>query len=273
MATETNKNLAKQLVAELISSDEFHSLLKSLLSDTIDKKLSNLHSKMEEVKTEIYDKMGNMETEYEKIRGELHEVRVQNDELTKRNVKLSNKLDVAINNTNANFQGISSLQQDQCRNSLRLTGVPESPVKRDPETDKIIPEDTEKIVRDIALQSGITVSEEDLDWASRIPKPKNYNSATPRVIEVRFTRRSVRQKVLLSRTKLKGTGIGVHETITKVVQFVFDQAKDMVKNVRKAKTVWIWNGVPTILVEDDGKPYKYQVRSIDDIKRVAEKHS
>jgi hypothetical protein len=272
MTMETGKDLAKQVVAELINSGEFHTLLKSLMMDTIEKKLTSLDSKVEQVKKDFNEKMGTITTDNEKIRGELHEVRVQNEDLTKKNVKLRKQLDTCINNNNSNFHANTTLHQEQLRNSLRFTGVPELPIQRDPDTLKVIPEDMEKTVLDVALKSGVTLTAEDIDSARRIPKLQTHTT-TPRAIEVRLTRHIIRQKILTSRRNLKGTGIGIHEELSKVHQFIYDQARDMVRNVEKAKTVWTWNGVSTVLFEDDGQSYKYQVRSVEEIRKAAEKHS
>jgi hypothetical protein len=172
------------------------------------------------------------------------------------------------------YNGMATLQQESLRNSLRITGVPEAPIKRDIETKKIIPEDIGKVILDIASKTGVTLQIEDLDSATRVPKPLHArHTATPRTIEVKFTRHIIRQKVLLSRKELKGTGVGIHEVLSKSNQIVYEQAKDMVKNVAKATKVWTWDGVTTILVEDEGKSIKYRVRDVEQIKQIAETHS
>jgi len=274
MAMETTgKELAKEVVQQLITSDEFQSLFKALIADTIDKKLSSLNSKIEDVRTELHEKIESINTDHEKVRAELLDVIKENKELKKKTDAMSKKLDTNINNTNVNYHGVHQIRQERLGNSLRLTGVPESPIERNKDTQQIIPEDTEKVVQDIALKAGITLQKEDLDSARRVPRPNHVRAETPRVIEVRFMRHNVRQKFLSSRRNLKGTGIGVHEVLTKLHQYIYDQAKDMVQNVEKAKTAWTWNGITTILVENNGKTYKHKVRAVEEIKRVAEKYS
>jgi hypothetical protein len=275
---DTSKDLAKNVVSELIENDKFRCMFKSLISESLDEKLTSLNNKIDTIKTEYNCKMDEMRTEFdgklEEMRGELHETRVENETLAKKNEKLKDDLNITTNNAMYTYNGLATLQQETLRNSLRITGVPEAPIKRDPETKKIIPENTEQVTLDIALKTGVTLQMEDLDSATRIPKPMHArHTATPRPIEVKFTRRIIRQKVLSSRRQLKGTGVGVHEVLSKSNQIVYEQAKDMVKNVAKATKVWTWDGITTILVEDEGNSTKYRVRNLEQIKQIAETHS
>ena len=86
-------------------------------------------------------------------------------------------------------------------------------------------------------------------------------------------RNSTRQKVISNRRCLKGTGIEVHEVLTKVFQYIFDAARNMSKSVDNVKSVCTWNGITYVLAEDKDKIYQYKVRSSQDIQAVAKKHS
>ena len=86
-------------------------------------------------------------------------------------------------------------------------------------------------------------------------------------------RHSDRQKVISNRRCLKGSGIGVHEVLTKASQYIYDQARDMAKSAEEVQSVWTWNGVTHVLAEDKQKTYKYQVRSVHDVLEIAKKHS
>lgn len=76
---ETSKELAKNVVEELIVSDQFRTLFKSLISESLDEKLTIINNKMDGIKTEFNNKVESMETDYnekiEKLKGELHESR------------------------------------------------------------------------------------------------------------------------------------------------------------------------------------------------------
>jgi hypothetical protein len=235
---ENTKDVAKGVVAELIVSEQFRDMIKSLIAESLDEKLTTLNDKIDKVKNECENKIEAMKAEcnekIEEVKGELHEARVQNEALAKEHEKHKKDREITVNNSMINYQCIKNLKQDLLRNSLRVTGVPESPVQRDPVSNKIIPEDTEQIILDTLSKTGVTLCVEDIDSATRIPNHKN--TATPRTIDIRFTRHSTRQKVLSSRRNLKGTGVGVHESLTKWNQFIYDQAKDMVRNVDKAVT-------------------------------------
>ena len=68
--------------------------------------------------------------------------RVDYEELVKQNVGLREEIRQLRNDSVNNFRGIHEIYQDTHRNSLKLTGIPESPAKRDPMTQRMIPEKT-----------------------------------------------------------------------------------------------------------------------------------
>ena len=75
-------------------------------------------------------------------------------------------------------------------------------------------------------------------------------------------RNSNRQKVIANRRRLKGTGIGVHEVLTQASKYIFDATKDMAKSVSKVKSVWAWQGVTHVLVDDGQTTIRYRVHSV-----------
>ena len=69
-----------------------------------------------------------------------------------------------LNNYVNNFRGIVEIHQDANRNSLKITGIPESPVKRNPVTERIFPKNTEEVVKNFfEVKMGISIEETDLD--------------------------------------------------------------------------------------------------------------
>ena len=264
----TSSEIADQVVAKLSESEKFSTLLTTMISQVLD-------TKLREAQLQLDKKIATLNTDYEKIRGEIHDVVVKNDELKEQVDSNNENLKVNISNINNLHRRVCSYEQASYLNGLRITGVPESAMKRDQETNKIIPEDVGSLVQDVISKTGVSIKEDDIDIVARIPKSKQQkNTATPRVIEVKFTRHTLRQKVLLARRKLKGTGIGINEILTSHNKYLYDEARNMATKVDKVKAVWTWDGIPTILVqEDNGHELKYKIRSVEDIQRVAEKYS
>ena len=270
---------AKQLIVAELTYDQFCALFKKLFSESMNELKQEINDKVQELKGECDNKIEairiKQDERIEELKGELHEVRVENEELEKQNAGLQDELAHLRNETKNNFRGILEIHQDANRNSLKITGVPESPVKRNPVTQRMIPENTEEVVKNFMKDKmGISIEETDLDSAVRIKNSgKQQDSGAPQPIVVKFTRHSTRQKVISNRRCLKGTGIGVHEVLTKGFQYIYDQARTMAKTVDKVKSVWTWNGITYVLAEDEVNTYKYKIRSIQDINDVAKKHS
>ena len=98
-----------------------------------------------------------------------HDIKLANKELVKKNAGLQEEISKLRNDTTNNFRGLLEIHQDGHRNSLKLTGVPESPMKRDPITQSMIHENTEEVVRDFLKEKmGTIIKTEDLDSARRI---------------------------------------------------------------------------------------------------------
>ena len=245
----------------------------------LDELKQELSVKVDKVKSECEDKIEKMEMEFnekvDKLTGELHDVHVQNKELAKTNAGLKEELSRLNNECVNNFRGILKIKQEAELDSLRLTGVPEAPRKRNPETQRLELENTEEVLCQL-LQNKmeIDVNKDDLSFAKRLPKPaKQRGSDTPRPILVKFMRNSNRQKVIANRRCLKGTGIGVHEVLTQASKYIFDATKDMAKSVSKVKSVWTWQGVTHVLVDDGQTAIKYRVHSVKNIQDIAKQYA
>ena len=96
---------------------------------------------------------------------------MENEELIKKNAGLHEELEQLRNESVNNFRDIVEIHQDANRNSLKITGVPESPVKRNPVTERMIPENTEEVVKNfLEVKMGISTEETDLDSARKVQK-------------------------------------------------------------------------------------------------------
>lgn len=247
-------SLPKQIVTELVRGTEFRSMLKGLMSEVMDEKLAKLNERID------------------RMEGDIHTCHVEYEELKKTNAELLVSLNKLSQITAVNHNNTMDLEQKTVhRNSLRITGIPESEVQTDPETRKIIPEDTIKIVKDMVKDElEIDLTDEDLDSVHR---EKRRSDGKPRSIIANFTRNTVRNKVLSARRKLKGTHKGVQEVLSFRTQFLLDQAKDMCEYDNKARTAWSWNGIVTILVDLGGERTKRcTVTNVDDIRKIARKY-
>ena len=222
---------SKPLVVADLTYDQFCVLFKKLFSESMNELKQEINDKVNELKGECDNKIEAMRTQQneriEEIKGELHKVRVENEKLIKKNAGLHEELEQLHNESVNNFRGIVEIHQDANRNSLKITGIPESPVKRNPVTGRIIPENTEEVVKNfLEVKMDISIEETDLDSARRIQKTgKQRDTGTPRPIVVNFMRNSTRQKVISNRRCLRGTGIGVHEVLTKGFQYIYDAAR------------------------------------------------
>ena len=141
----------------------------------LDELKQELDVKMSEVKSECEGKIGKVEMELnekvDELKGELHDVQVENKELVKANAGLKEELKRLNNECVNNFRGILKIKQEAELDSLRLTGVPEAPRKRNPETQRLEFENTEEIVCELLKSKmDIDIIEEDLSFAKKASK-------------------------------------------------------------------------------------------------------
>ena len=111
----------------------------------------------------------------------------------------------------------------------------------------------------------MNVEESDIDssFRQRIGKPV-YGK--PRAIVVKFTRHSVKSKMIMARKKLKGTKIGVQELLTPFSYHLLQRANELVKQAHWIKSAWAWDGRVFVLLQPEGKvPQKVVVRSERDL--------
>ena len=130
---------------------------------------------------------------------------------------------------NARSQTLEDLQQYTRRNYLIITGVPEERG-----------ENTDEVVRKLAKEKcDLNVEESDIDTShrQRIGKPV-YGK--PRAIIVKFTRYTIRRKLLMARKELKGTKIGIQELLTPFSQHLLQRANELVNKAYWIKSAWAW---------------------------------
>ena len=107
------------------------------------------------------------------------------------------------------------------------------------------------------------ISDAHTSHRQRIGKPV-YGK--PRAIVVKFTRYSVKRKIIVARKKLKGTKIGVQDLLTPFSQHLLQRANELVNKAHWIKSAWAWDGRVYVLLQPEGKiPEKVVVRSECDL--------
>ena len=71
-----------------------------------------------------------------------------------------------------------------------------------------------------------TIKSEDINRSHRLGKPKSYKNAKPCPIIVKFVRYKTRNRIYRNKRKLKGTGIGVMESLTAKRINMLEQARE-----------------------------------------------
>ena len=98
---------------------------------------------------------------------------------------------------------VDSLEQYSRRNSLMITGLPES-----------ARESTDALVIDLAKAAGVIVTVADLDRSHRVGPPRRDR---PRQIIAKFVAFNKRQELLEARTNLKAGRVQQHPILTQQV--------------------------------------------------------
>ena len=141
-------------------------------------------------------------------------------------------------------------------------------------------EDTTEVVRGIVSRHlGIELRKDDIDRSHRVqPRRRQENNSAytteqtqnkrtppPKPIIVKFTTYRVRHEVISNRRKLKGTGIGIDENLTKNNAELLNAAK----KTQGVKAVWSSDGRILVLVPtSNGGTMTRQVWSKEDLKRL-----
>ena len=239
MTASTEAKMPEQYVNELTITD-FRSCMKDLLKE------SNV---------EVRKEMDILKERCDVLEGKVHELEVKNEILEKKRKSSDKRIKDLSEKLNARSQTLEDLQQYTRRNYLIITGVPE---ERGENTDEVV----RKLVKD---KCDVNVEESDIDTShrQRIGKPV-YGK--PRAIVVKFTRYSVKRKIIMARKKLKGTKIGVQGLLTPFSQHLLQRANELVNKAHWIKSAWAWDGRVYVLLQPEGKiPEKVVVRSECDL--------
>ena len=177
-------------------------------------------------------KMIELEQEVRNIKLANKKLQKDNDEIRRMNEKL------ATNVADLERRTVHSEQYSR-KSNVRIFGLRET----DGENCK------EKVAQLINTKLKLQIGTADINAAHRLPA--RDNNIKP--IIVRFFARDVKQTVLKNRSKLRGTGISIHEDLCKAMS----QLLNRVSNHQGVKSAWAWNG--NIFFSDEkGKVHKAQ---------------
>ena len=174
--TPNSKDIAKDVVSEFLVDVRFQHMIKGLLSDVIDDKLTKVNERLDSLER----KCEGVNTRCDIQEGELFTFHKKTDSLCELCNKLEHRIDTIENILHQAEMAIVDTQQYTRRNCLLISGIPESIVKD--EQGKLIPEDTDKVVIELAKKElGVELKPEDLDRTHRTAKSQN-EKGKPRAI-------------------------------------------------------------------------------------------
>lgn len=167
----------------------------------------------------------------------------ENDRLTRENTALKKRV-------SALEAAMDGSEQYSRRNSLRISGIPET-----------VNEDTDKAVLHVAETMGVSVSPSEIDRSHRLGKPSDRQT---RDVLVKFTSYRARERLMKNRRNLKTSelrGVYVNEDLTKVRSKLLYEAR---KCVKANKLLGAWSSDGRILVKNK-KETIYVVTCEEDI--------
>lgn len=253
--------VAQQLVTLLASDPSYEELMLKLFSKVMGDKLKHVHERLDKVEQRL-----------DEADGHIFDMKTKDDRLEARIREQENMYGTLANKAHHDGVAIAETQQYTRRNCVLITGVPEITHERDL-NGKTVPENTDKTVMKLAKEKlGIELREEDLDRTHRATHAKR-SDGKPRAIVAKFTRYNTRAKIIQARRELRGSGIGIHDLLTKHKQSLLNDAKEAVKAHPRIKAAWSWDGNITILIDiGGGKDKRFNVNSAMDIKDLVRRY-
>ena len=238
--TRTTKNLIK----ETLQDDEVLKVMKEAVMQAIEAKFQELFTRIDEQAGQILD----LQHKVESSQRDLGTLRSN----AEKDRHLIAKLQADLNNQ----------EQYSRRNCLRIFGVPE--------TDK---ESTDDIVCQIANRNlGVDLRRDDIDRSHRVQRrsPASSESSKPRAIIVKMTSYRHRQRLLMNRKELKGTGLSICEDLTESNRSLLHDAF-LASKKPNSKVVSSWSQDGRILVAvrtTDGKTMRRQIHHKADLTKL-----
>ena len=243
--------IAQDIVNDALKSKEFLTAIENAVRPAVEKQLAEVIERLEQSEGKVMELEVSMEKRKKEIKGLKKQIESQSDSIQKLQAEMN------------------SLEQYSRRNCLLVFGVKEERS-----------EDTTEVVRGIVSRHlGIELRKDDIDRSHRVqPRRRQENNSAdtteqntnkrtppPKPIIVKFTTYRVRNAVISNRRKLKGTGIGIDENLTKNNAELLNAAK----KTQGVKAAWSSDGRIIVLVPtSNGGTMTRQVHSKEDLKRL-----
>ena len=180
---------------------------------------------------------------------------IENENLKKENARLKKesveiKDEIKGANISAKIALIrtNNLEQHTRKDNIRLFGI------RDNNKHETVEETTEKTV-EVLNKIGMNITNADISIAHRLG---SFDSSRNRAIIAKFIKRTHKSEALQNRRKLKGTGIGLSEDLTKEN---YSRLRD-VKSHENVESAWTKDGVVFAKLKSDVQPKR--ITDMDD---------
>ena len=243
-----SKTIAKDVVEEFLVDMRYQNMLKGLLSEVMDEKLTVVNNRLDKLEKRCEA----IEERCDRESSEVFDLKKESDTQRRNHNNLENQFEKLENRLHYAEVALCDIQQYTRRNCLLITGIPESNEKDD--NGRFVHEDTDKLIIDLAKNElEIDIKPEDIDRSHRATRAKNEPDRKPRAIVAKFTTYNTRNKVIKARRRLKGKGIGIQELLTHSRQSIFNHAQKAVKDVPRSMNAWTWDGNVSILIDIDEK--------------------
>ena len=236
MSDAAEKLTAGGFIDQVMASSDYRAFLKTLIAEVVDEKIMK---RIEKCESDVHDLAGRVRA--------LESSSKENDDLVNGITNLEKE--------------VNDIEQYSRRNSLRVSGIPEK-----------LNESTDELVKKLAEDKlNVCIADQDIDRSHRVGKIKNVtgdeNTKTRhRQILIEFTNYDARNKVIRSRSKLKGSGITIHEDLTRKNQTLLS------KTSKKQGVVSAWSKDGRIFAAvpstTPGQTVKMLISGIDDLKNV-----
>lgn len=231
----------KQQVNELLTNDK--SIIASIaevVSSLIIEKLSNSDEIFVKVATKMMNNSefvksvtSNLEGQTGSSKQELYEsLSFDNHEIKDRLMKLEEYCGELKEKNKSMEWEIDSLEQYSRRNCLLIHGIPEP-------CESIVEEDTDALVINVLSQKlGLQVDKAHLDRSHRLGRrnPQSGIRSKPRPVIAKFVSYNTRSDVFRQKRKLKGTGMGITESLTKQRMLLYKAVSEH-RNVSSAWSI------------------------------------
>ena len=236
MPDAAEKLTAGGFIDQVMASSDYRAFLKTLIAEVVDEKIMK---RIEKCESDVHELAGRVTA--------LESSSKENDDLVNGITNLEKE--------------VNDIEQYSRRNSLRVSGIPEK-----------LNESTDELVKKLAEDKlNVRIADQDIDRSHRVGKIINVtgdeNTKTRhRQILIKFTNYDARNKIILSRSKLKGSGITIHEDLTRKNQTLLS------KTSKKQGVVSAWSKDGRIFAAvpstTPGQTVKMLISGIDDLKNV-----